>query len=439
MNIEQQKNSTVFSPELLAPAGNFEKLQAALLYGADAVYLGGTSFNLRASSDGFTHDELCQSVKLAEEKKAKIYFTLNALPMQKDMAKLPEIIEQAAVAGVHGFIVADPGVMRLAKHYAPNIEIHLSTQANTTNSESITFWVEQGVKRVNLARELSCRDIYAIRKTLPEVELEIFIHGAMCLAVSGHCLLSAWLNKRPANLGRCTHPCRFEYKPLGAEPPKNCSACTSPDISLTVSEQTRPDSPLWTVHQGEEYSSFWAPLDLCLAKYLPWFVHNRINSLKIEGRMKGASYVAHVVDAYRFLLNIAQKTTSSNPLTEITQPMHELLHTSTRPLGSGFFLPQERKNFSEHYASNFAPKPLVAKIGQKLGEGKWEVDLRGTWHADKDVCLMLPGLQRPILRCESFSLENNKGAFVPALHSGTRGILYTENEALQTGIFVRQA
>ncbi len=429
-----------FLPELLAPAGNFEKLQTALLYGADAVYLGGESFNLRASCDGFSLDELRQSVALANLQKAKIYYTLNALPMQKDMAGLPQIIEEAAAVGVHGFIIADPGVLRLAKRHAPEVEIHLSTQANTTNAESIAFWQDQGIARVNLARELSCRDIYAIRKALPKMELEVFVHGAMCLAVSGQCLLSAWLNKRPANLGRCTHPCRFEYRPLSlGETPTGCTACHSPEVSLTVAEQTRPDSPLWTVHQGESYSSFWSPLDLCLVRYLPWFVHKKINSLKIEGRMKGASYVAHVVDAYRFALNMAREQKNGAPQQDMDKIMHEILNTSTRPLGSGFFLPLERKNFSDAHTNSFQPQPLVAKIGQRLGQGAWEVDLRGTWLAESGVSLMLPGLHRPILEAKDYVLENHKGELVSALHSGTKGVLRTDFGALQSGIFVRKA
>ncbi len=448
-------------PELLAPAGNYEKLQTALFYGADAVYLGGETFNLRASSDGLTLQELAAGVASANARGAKIYYTLNALPLQRDMAALPAAIEAAAAAGVHGFIIADPGVLRLARRYAPEVEVHLSTQVNTTNAEALAFWAEQGVRRVNLARELSCRDIYAIRKAVPEMDLEVFVHGAMCLAVSGQCLLSAWLNKRPANLGRCTHPCRFEYRPLSVHgAPGGCGTCSGPETSLTVAEQTRPDSPLWTVHQGETYSSFWAPLDLCLVRYMPWFIRTGVASLKIEGRMKGAGYVAHVVDAYRTaldrawqLVNGAGKAVAGGaeggegaPVAaqtsfDVAPFMYEVMNTATRPLGSGFFLPEERRVFSEEAAAArpFVPQPLVAKIGEPCGDAAWHVDLRGTWKTDAPVTLMLPGLRRPLLTPDIYTLENHRGERVDALHSGTRGILRTEFPHVASGAFVRGA
>lgn len=436
----------LFKPELLAPAGNFEKFETALLYGANAVYLGGQTFNLRASCDGFSHEELCKAVAMANAKNTQIFFTLNALPMQKDLAGLPHIIEQAALAGVHGFIIADPGVFMMAKRYAPHIPVHLSTQANTTNSEALAFWVEQGITRANLARELSCKDIYALRKAIPSIELEVFVHGAMCLAVSGQCLLSAWLNKRPANLGRCTHPCRFEYKTLGANATASgCASCHTPDSFVTVGEKTRPDAPLWTVHQGEEYSSFWAPLDLCLIRYLPWFITNGINSIKIEGRMKGASYVAHVVDSYRVALDTAYSiaTGQSAQPYDVSPFMSDLINTATRPLGSGFFIPNERINFSEQFIStgNYAPKALLARAIEPLNgsDTKWIVALRGSWKAEMPIEIMVPGGKRVVLQASDYALENFKGEKITVVNSGLNAILCTQQQVLQPGIFIRHA
>lgn len=178
-------------PELLVPAGNPEKFYTAVLYGADAVYLGGESGNLRASSAGFSKQELVNAVSHARENGVKVYYCLNALPFESDMASIPAVADAAAEAEVDAFIIADPGVLGIAKRVAPHIPLHLSTQANTTNAAAVKFWLDAGFRRVNLARELSVKDIRAIRTKLPAAELEVFIHGAMCLAVSGQCLLSA--------------------------------------------------------------------------------------------------------------------------------------------------------------------------------------------------------------------------------------------------------
>ena len=198
--------------ELLAPAGSLEKLKMAIVYGADAVYLGGEAFGLRAYADNFTIDDLKDGVKFAHERGKKVYITMNIFPHNKDLLDMPQYIRKVESIGIDAIILSDPGVLSLVKETAPDMEIHLSTQANNTNWMSANFWHKQGVKRIVLSRELSFNDINEIRKKTPaSLELEIFVHGAMCISYSGRCLLSNYMAGRDSNRGLCAHPCRWKY------------------------------------------------------------------------------------------------------------------------------------------------------------------------------------------------------------------------------------
>lgn len=438
-----------------------DKFRTCLLYGANAVYLGGASGNLRSACEGFRQEELLRAVREADAAGARVYYCLNSLATQNDLASLPGQLENAAEAGVHGLIIADPGVLRLARRHAPAVPVHLSTQANTSNSESVLFWQDQGVSRVNLARELSCREIHALRAACPDMELEAFIHGAMCLAVSGQCLLSAWLNGRSGNQGRCTQPCRFEYRGMRLE--DNESHACRPDttgldgesalsggMSLVVEEYTRPGEAIWRVEREERFSSFWAPWDLCLLPWLSWFAHNSITALKIEGRMKSAGWLAHVVDVYRVALNMLGRGQASRE-----SLMRELLYAATRPLGSGFFLHGKRRNITGEFIErhnlpvrpNRSGESLVPKLGHRLlarvlerkEQGLWLVEAHGNWNRSKDVELMLPGMRRPVLTGGSYGLENQRGELSDLLGNGTRGLLYADFDELRPGIFIREA
>ena len=414
----------MFSPELLVPAGDMEKFRTAVLYGADAVYLGGATGNLRAASRGFSATELREAVKTAAARNVKIYYCLNSLPFERDMPDMPGAVEDAADAGVHAFIVADPGVMRLARQYAPHVPLHISTQANTTNAEAIRFWTDAGAARIVLARELPHREIRAIREQLPETELEVFVHGAMCLAVSGQCLLSAWLNNRPANLGRCTQPCRFEYRVKDAQFPP----------SFSLEEALRSDESLWTVRQDEDFAALFAPDDLCLLPFIPWFIKNRISALKIEGRTKGAAYVAHVTDVYRAALNAAQTAAATSGPFAFREFLPDLLRTASRPLSTGFFLTRRRT-----VTGNATPRPLLAKIMEPLNGAKnaWVVTVMGKWNQNRPAELMLPGMRRPVLHPGFYALENHRGERCGSAASGTRAVLYTDATGIVPGVFVR--
>lgn len=263
-------------PELLAPAGNLEKLKVAVLYGADAVYLGGRHFGLRAGAGNFGDEELAEGVRFAHEKGVRVYVTVNIFAHNSDLGQLPGYLDTICEAGVDAVIVSDPGVIDLIKRLHPNLPIHLSTQANTTNWAAARFWEERGVKRIVLARELSLEEIREIRERVG-VELEIFIHGAMCISYSGRCLLSNYLTGRDANRGDCAQSCRWRYALL---------------------EEKRPGEYL-PVEEDSRGSYILGSKDLCLIEHIPELVKAGINSFKIEGRMKSVNYVAGVVKVYR--------------------------------------------------------------------------------------------------------------------------------------------
>ena len=268
-------------PELLIPAGNLEKLRTALLYGADAVYVGVEGLSLRASSSEMSMTDLAAGVWEAHAKGAKVYAAANTFARNTDLQRAKKIIPEVAQVGVDALIVSEPGMLKLARNLAPQLPIHLSTQANTTNIEAVRFWREQGVRRIVLARELNLKEIASIAAAVPDMELEIFIHGAMCMAYSGRCYLSAFRNRRSANEGDCSQPCRWEYK---------------------LFESTRPDDPL-ILQEDDRYSYLLSSKDLCLIEYLPEVLASGATSLKIEGRMKSAYYVAIVTRTYRQALN----------------------------------------------------------------------------------------------------------------------------------------
>ena len=263
-------------PELLAPAGNMEKLKMALLYGADAVYLGGKAFGLRAFGGNFTNEELQEAVDFAHKLGKKIYVTVNIFPHNSDIAKLPAYLTFLNEIKVDAILVADLGVFTLAKEYAPDVELHISTQANNTNWAAVNAWAELGASRGVLAREMSLEEIKEIREKC-SVELEMFVHGAMCISYSGRCLMSNYLTGRDANRGSCAQPCRWNY---------------------ALVEEKRPGQ-YFPVLEDERGTYIFNSKDMCLLPYLPDVIASGVDSLKIEGRMKSVHYAASVVKAYR--------------------------------------------------------------------------------------------------------------------------------------------
>ncbi len=265
-------------PELLVPANNPEVFKEAVYYGADAIYIGGEVFGLRAKAKNFTREEMAEAVAFAHEHGVKVHVTVNILAHDEDLKDAREYLSELKEIGPDALIIADPGMYGLAKEICPEIDRHISTQANNTNSLTYRFWYEQGAKRVVSARELSLKEIKEIRANIPdELEIESFIHGAMCISYSGRCLLSNYFTGRDANHGECTHPCRWKY---------------------AVVEEQRPGEYL-PVYENERGTYIFNSKDLCMIEHIPELMDAGIDSFKIEGRMKTALYVATVARTYR--------------------------------------------------------------------------------------------------------------------------------------------
>ncbi len=404
-------------PELLAPAGGREQLEAALLYGADAVYLGGSTLSLRAKCRGFDDAALREAVATVHSAGKRIYYCLNAMPGDEHLPSVEEQLEALPELGVDGLIAADPGVIHLSRRLCPSVELHLSTQAHSVNSAAVAFWREAGARRINLARELGRDAMRRIIANFPDIDFEVFVHGAMCLSLSGHCLISEWANGRHANLGLCTQPCRFEYRGL----------------RLTVEEEIRKDGPFLEVEQGEDFSAFWAPMDLCLVRWLHEISAMETAALKIEGRTKSGGYVAQVTDVYRTALDRALVLDASLPL-DADAFVQELFHTASRPLCSGFYLPERQV---EAMPEDHCVRPVVARVLGRTENGGWRVQVRSPWEADQDASLLLPGMKRPLLKSGDYVLENHRGERTTRLNPGMEGVLYCEYADLPDGIYIR--
>lgn len=316
-------------PELLSPAGNFEKMKAAILYGADAVYLSGRIFGMRAAADNFSVEELSEAVAYAHERGVKVYLTVNTMPREGEYKLLREYFTELGGIDIDALIIADIGVLMLAKEMLPDVEIHISTQANAVSSAAARAWYALGAKRVVLARELSLTEIRNIRAALPtEVELECFVHGSMCISYSGRCLLSNHIVGRDANMGMCAQPCRWNYTIRSYE----------------ITEEKRPECsmPIEEVN-GETF--IMSSRDTCTIEHIPDLVEAGIDSFKIEGRMKSAYYTAVVTNTYKMALDsYFGGSYEYNPLW-----YHELESVSHRDYATGYY-------FSDaHIDANTAP------------------------------------------------------------------------------------
>jgi putative protease len=298
--------------ELLAPAGSMDKLKMALLYGADAVYLGGKSFGLRAFSDNFSLEEMKEAVSYAHSLGKHVYVTVNIFPHNADLQGLPAYLQSLAAIPVDAILIADPGIFSMARKLVPELPIHISTQANTTNWASVKFWYDNGAKRVVMAREVSLKDVQEIHDKVP-VELEGFVHGAMCISYSGRCLLSNYFTQnRDSNRGQCVQCCRFKYN---------------------IVEEKRPGQ-YFPVVEDERGTYIFNSKDLCLLPYLPELYASGLCSLKIEGRMKSIHYVATVVKVYRQALDAYE--VDPEHFTVLPEWLEELEKISHRPYTRGF-------------------------------------------------------------------------------------------------------
>lgn len=310
--------------ELLAPAGNLEKLKVALIYGADAVYLGGKEYSLRAMADNFSIDEISEGVKFAHKLNRKVYAAVNIFPHNEELIGMGNYLKKLQDIGIDGLLISDPGVFTIAKEFVPDMEIHISTQANNVNYMSARFWYEHGAKRIVLARELSLKEIKEIRENTPEdLELEVFVHGAMCISYSGRCLLSNYMTYRDSNRGMCAHPCRYKYY---------------------LMEEKRPGE-YYKVYEDDKGSYIMNSSDLCMINHIPELIQSGVSSLKIEGRMKSSYYVATVVKAYRQAIDEYIKKTDSYKVKK--EWLSELEKSSHRPFSTGFYFGKPEKQVYE--------------------------------------------------------------------------------------------
>ena len=302
-------------PELLMPAGSLDVLKTAFRFGADAVYVGGDMFSLRAKAHNFSDDELKEAVEYAHSINKKIYVTVNITAHNNDLDGLKDYLAFLGRIKPDGFIISDPGVFELAKEYAPDVERHISTQANNVNYQTFKFWYNQGAKRIVYARELTLAEIKEIRQNIPDdCEIESFIHGAMCISYSGRCLLSNYLTGRDANLGECTHPCRWKYY---------------------ISEETRPGE-YFPIEENERGTYIFNSKDLCMIDHIPEIVDAGIDSLKIEGRMKTALYVATIARAYRNAIDTYFEN-SEEYKANVPTYLEEIAKCTNRMFTTGFY------------------------------------------------------------------------------------------------------
>ncbi len=355
-------------PELLAPAGDLERLRYAVNYGADAVYCGLPEFGMRSAPANFTPEQLAEGVIYAHARGRKVYLTMNTLPTNEEADRLPEAIRAAAAAGVDAFIVADLGVLDACKTYAPQIDVHLSTQVGITNYAAATAAYKMGAKRVVLARELSLQDIAIIRdKTPPELELEAFVHGAMCVSVSGRCLLSTYLTGRDSNRGQCAQPCRWKYY---------------------LHEENRPGS-MYEIGEGKDGTYILNANDLCTAPFLDLICKAGVDSLKIEGRAKTFYYVASVTAAYRQALDQYLADPMNDNFELAPQTLDELTRTSHRHYSPGFFFGPEAARQSTDSAAYLREWEFVGTV-ESWENGVAHCQQRGKWSLGDTLEVLCP-------------------------------------------------
>ena len=383
-------------PELLSPAGNFEKMRAAILYGADAVYLAGQLFGMRAAADNFSNEELREAVEYAHERGVKVYLTVNTMPRENEYPLLEEYFRALSDIRPDALIVADLGVLALARRMLPDIELHISTQANAVSSAACLAYSALGAKRVVLARELTLEEIKEIRRNLPkEIELECFIHGSMCISYSGRCLLSNHIVGRDANRGACAQPCRWNYTVRGYE----------------ITEEKRPDCTM-PVEEVNGETFIMASRDTCTIEHIPELIEAGISSFKIEGRMKSAYYTAVVTNAYRMAIDsYLSGNYSYNPLW-----YRELMSVSHRDYATGYYFSDSHTDANTSELSGYLREKayLATVISYDPETGMARLSQRNKF-VRGDACeLLTPGsVGRPFTAEELYGVDGGAIDSVP--------------------------
>ena len=356
-------------PELLVPASSLEVLQVAVIFGADAVYIGGEAFGLRANAKNFSKEDMSEGVRFAHEHGVKVYVTANTLAHNQDLEGVRKYFEELREIGPDALIISDPGVYQIAKEVCPEIERHISTQANNTNYGTYQFWYQMGAKRVVTARELSLEEIREIRSRIPEdMEIETFIHGAMCISYSGRCLLSNYLTGRDSNQGACTHPCRWKY---------------------SVMEESRPGE-YFPVYENERGTFIFNSKDLCMIEHIPDLINAGIDSFKIEGRMKTALYVATVARTYRKAIDDYLKDPALYE-ENMSWYQEQISNCTYRQFTTGFFYGKPTQE-AQIYDNNTYIKEYtyLGIVGETNEEGKYCISQRNKFSVGEQIEVMKP-------------------------------------------------
>ena len=357
-------------PELLLPASSLEVLKTAVIYGADAVYIGGDAFGLRAKAKNFSPEEMREGIDFAHRRNVRVYITANILAHNRDLEGAREYFKELGEMGPDALIISDPGMFMIAGELCPDIDIHISTQANNTNYLTYDFWYSQGAKRVVSARELSLDEIKEIREHIPgDMEIESFIHGAMCISYSGRCLLSAFLTGRDANRGECTHPCRWKY---------------------SVVEEKRPGE-YFPIYENDRGTYIFNSKDLCMIEYLPELIDAGIDSFKIEGRMKTALYVATVARTYREAIDDLLES-EDKYREKLPRYRDEISKCTYRRFTTGFYFGRPDES-SQVYDSNtyINEYTYLGSIIDNADDGRVTLEQKNKFSVGEIIEVMKPG------------------------------------------------
>ncbi len=402
-------------PELLLPAGDMETLRVAVHFGADAVYLGGSRYGLRAKAGNFSSEDMREAVAFAHERGKKIYVTVNIYAHNGDLEGLAEYYKELSDIGPDALLISDPGVFALAKRHAPDIPIHISTQANTTNYEAAGFWYEQGATRVVTARELSLTEIRGLREHIPEdMEIESFVHGSMCISYSGRCLLSSYMTGRDANRGACTHPCRWKYH---------------------VMEESRPGE-YFPVEEDERGTYIFSSKDISMIGHIDELIDAGVDSFKIEGRMKNALYVATVARAYRAAIDECV-TDREAYRAHIDRYEKEITATTYRPFGTGFYYGNPSAEGQIYDTTTYITGYTYLGIIREVDEsGRGFFIQKNKFSVGEKIEVIGPGLEtKEVLVTGLFDEENNRRESCP--HAGERLFLEVDG-GLNAGDIIRR-
>lgn len=402
-------------PELLAPGGSLEKLKTAIDYGADAVYIGGEAFSLRVAAENFSKEDMQEGIKYAHDRGKKVYLTANILPHNDDIEEFESFVKEIRPMGFDAVLIADLGLFDMMQSLAPEIPIHVSTQANNINYRSAIKWHKMGAKRVVLAREMSFKEIAQFQEKIPEdLELEAFIHGAMCISYSGRCLLSNYMTGRESNMGACAHPCRWNYK---------------------LVEETRPGEYM-DVLENERGTFIFNSKDLCTIEHIPELVGSGISSLKIEGRVKTSYYVATVVGAYR--REIDRYFDDPEGYVFNKAEYDELCKVSHRPYTTGFYFGKPDENSQVYTSSSYIRDYDLIGIVQSYDEetGIATVSQRNRFFRGDEIEIIQP--QKPFFTQTVDSMQDESGEEIEVANHAEQIVKFKTAEPVVSGAMLRK-